>query len=267
MSTSYYGMSFNPFDITLSTNDAFLTSDMKEMNNRLTFLKNNPGIGLFTANPGQGKTFAARCFSSTLNHNITKFSYICLSTVTMLEFYRQFCDHLGIDVISKKSKMFRAIQEFFQTSSQNKKIHHIVCFDEAQYLNFDILRELKMLANFSMDSKICFSIILLGQPTIINTLLRQPHEAFRQRITVSYNFVGISEAEAMQYIRSRFALASASPSIMDDNAMLLAYTSSGSSIRRLNQIISKSLMIGAQHSKNVIDTDILLSAVNDIELA
>jgi general secretion pathway protein A len=266
MNNNYYGMSFNPFDRDLSTKDAFLTLDMKEMKNRLEYLKNNPGIGVFTAGSGQGKTFSLRCFSNSLNPNITKFTYICLSTVTIMEFYRQLCDCLGIDVASKKTAMFRSIQDYFENMSQSKRIHSIVCLDEAQYLNSDILRELKMLTNFSMDSKNCFSLILLGQPILNNILVRQPNEALRQRIIISYNFRGLEESEAMDYIQNRLLLAGASASIINENAMLSAYSSSGGSIRKLNLIMTKALMIGAQNKMQHIDTDIILSAVNEIEL-
>ncbi len=266
MSGNYYGMSFNPFDRDIATKDAFLTGDMKEMNGRLDYLKNNPGIGVFTAGAGQGKTFSLRCFSSNLNPNITKFTYICLSTITTTEFYRQLCSSIGIDAQYKKTVMFKSIQEYFENMSLNKKIHHIVCLDEAQYLNSDILRDIKMLTNFSMDSKNCFSLVLLGQPMLNNILMRQPNEALRQRIIISYNFGGIEEAEAVGYIKNRFTLAGASPSIMDDNAMLSAYSSSGGSIRKLNLIITKALMIGTQNNKQTIDTDIILAAVNEIEL-
>jgi len=266
MSSNYYGMSSNPFDRDLPTKDAFLTTDMKEMTGRLDYLKKNPGIGVFTAGAGQGKTFALRCFSSQLNPSITKFTYICLSTVTINEFYRQLCECLGLDTSSKKSVMFRVIQAYFENLSLNKHIHHIVCLDEAQYLNSDILRELKMLTNFSMDSRNCFSLILLGQPIINNILMRQPHEALRQRIIISYNFEGLKESEAMEYIRNRFTLSGASGNIVNENAMLSAYSSSGGSIRKLNLILTKALIIGAQNNKSIIDTDIILSAVNEIEL-
>ena len=266
MSSNYYGMSFNPFDKDIATKDAFFTADMKEMNGRLNYLKNNPGIGVFTAGAGQGKTFCLRCFSSNLNPNITKFTYICLSTITTAEFYRQLCSCIGIDTQYKKSVMFKSIQEYFENMSQNKKVHHIVCLDEAQYLNSDILRDIKMLTNFSMDSRSCFSLVLLGQPMLNNILMRQPHEALRQRIIISYNFEGIEESEAVEYIKNRFTLAGASPSIMDENAMRSAYSSSGGSIRKLNLIITKALMIGAQNNKQTIDTDIILAAVNEIEL-
>lgn len=262
----YYGMSFNPFDKGITEKDAFLTKDMKEIQGRLDYLKQNPGIGVFTAGVGLGKTFSLRCFRETLNPNITKFTYICLSTVTTMEFYRQFSDCLGLEVSHKKSTMFKNIQEFFDNMSSHKKIHHIICLDEAQYLGSDILRDLKILMNFSMDSKHCFSLILLGQPVLNNILMRQPHEALRQRILVNYSFNGLLESEVSAYINSRFTLAGASAALMDDNAVLSAYGSSGGSIRKLNLIITKALMIGAQHEKQNIDTDIILAAVNEIEL-
>ena len=68
----------------------------------------------------------------------------------------------------------------------------MVCLDEAQYLNSDILRDLKMLCNFCMDSKNCFSLILLGQPVLTSLMMRQPNEALRRRIAVSYGFAGFS---------------------------------------------------------------------------
>jgi len=262
----YYGMSFNPFDKGVAEKNAFLTGDMKKMQGRLDYLKQNPGIGVFTAGTGLGKTFSLRCFREKLNPNITKFIYISLSTVTALEFYRQLSESLGLEPSHRKSAMFKNIQEFFENMSGHKKIHYIVCLDEAQYLGGDILRDLKMLTNFSMDSRNCFSLVLLGQPVLNNILMRQPHEALRQRILVNYNFTGLLESEAPDYVGSRFALAGAPAAIMDDNAVLSAYGSSGGSIRRLNLIITKALMIGAQHGKQNIDTDIILAAVGEIEL-
>jgi len=262
----YYGMSFNPFDKGLNEKDAFLTADMKEMQGRLDYLKQNPGIGVFTAGAGFGKTFALRCFREKLNPNLTKFVYICLSTVTTLEFYRQFCSCLGLEPAYKKSAMFRSIQEFFEEMGSQKKIHYIVCLDEAQYLRSDILRDLKMLTNFSMDSKTCFSLVLLGQPILNNILMRQPNEALRQRILINYDFNGLLESEVSGYVSSRFALAGASAAIMDGNAVLAAYGSSGGSVRKLNSVITKALTIGAQHGKQHIDTEIILAAVNETEL-
>ena len=137
MFRQYYGMSYNPYEKELETKNAYMTQDMKSMQGRLEHLKQHPGIGLFTAGSGQGKTFSLRYFSESLNPNITKFYYICLSTVTTTEFYRQMCTTLGLESACHKASMFRNIQNYFEMMSMNKKIHFMVCLDEAQYLNND----------------------------------------------------------------------------------------------------------------------------------
>ena len=72
MFRSYYGLSFNPFDKqNAREKDRFLSKDISEMTSRLDYLKDTRGIGLFTARPGMGKSFALRCFSSW---NCTKFN-------------------------------------------------------------------------------------------------------------------------------------------------------------------------------------------------
>lgn len=176
------------------------------------------------------------------------------------------CAVLGIETSFNKSSMFRSIQEFFENMSTNKHIHCIICLDEAQYLNNDILRDLKILCNFNMDSKNCFSLLLLGQPTLVNVLMRQPNEALRQRIVINYRFNGITEKEAGEYIRNRLELSGVSGATIDDSAIVAAYGACSESIRKLNLIITKALIIGAQNGKPNIDTDIILSAINEIEL-
>lgn len=264
--TSFYSMRMNPFDKDLKTKDAFMSSDMKQMQGRLEHLKDYPGIGLFTAPPGMGKTFALRYFSESLNPNLVRFHYICLSTVTTAEFYRQLCVELGLEVSYKKSVMFKRIQDHIYSMKTNKNIHVIICLDEAQYLNPDILKDLKMICNFCMDSLNCFTLILLGQPYLTTILSRDSNEALRQRIKVNYSFRGLTESEALSYISDRMELAGSSSKIFDDNAMVAAYSSCNGSLRQLNSILTKALMLGAQNNATSINTDMILSSVNDISL-
>lgn len=68
MFRSHYGLSFNPFDKqNAKEKDRFLSKDISEMTSRLDYLKDTRGIGLFTARPGMGKSFALRCFAKSLN--------------------------------------------------------------------------------------------------------------------------------------------------------------------------------------------------------
>ena len=122
MYTDYYGLSFNPFDKQMvKEKDAFESEDFREMTARLEYLKEIRGIGVFTASPGMGKTFALRCFSKKLNPNLYQCAYLCLSTVSVQEFYRQLCEALGLESGFGKSQMFKSIQERLYYLYKEKK--------------------------------------------------------------------------------------------------------------------------------------------------
>lgn len=82
----------------------------------------------------------------------------------MTEFYREFCTLLGLEASENKTRMFRAIQERVYHLYQEKKQPLVLAIDEAQYLDYNILRDLKMLLNHSYDSLNCFSLVLVGEP-------------------------------------------------------------------------------------------------------
>ena len=148
MFKQFYGMTLNPFEKGIKEKDAYMSRDLKEMISRLDYLNENRGIGLFTASPGLGKTFALRCFTKKVNPNLTKVVYLCFTTVTTAEFYRQFCISLGLEPCSRKSDMFKSIKDYMENMSSDKGVHYMLVWDEAQYLSNDILKDLKATHEF-----------------------------------------------------------------------------------------------------------------------
>jgi type II secretory pathway predicted ATPase ExeA len=267
MFKSFYGLSLNPFDKSLHERHAFKSKDHEQMLSRMEYLKNSRGIGLFTAPPGMGKTFALRCFSQSLNSNLYQISYICLSTVSVNEFYHQFCHELGIDHGPKKAAMFRNIQERLLHLLKEKKKTFILAVDESQYLNIHILRDIKMLMNTNFDSVDCFSMILIGQPHLCSIIEKPVHEALKQRIIVHYNYEGLSPEEAKSYIYSRIELAGATHNIIDEAAVHALANFCQGTPRIINNVMTNALIIGAQLNKHTIDTEIILSACNSLSLS
>ena len=120
MYNSFYGLSFNPFDKQqLKEKDHFVSNDFREMTNRLNYLKDIRGIGVFTARPGMGKSFCLRCFAASLNPSLFHMEYLCLSTISVADFYKQLCSILGVSDKGGKTGMFKAIQEQMYMSTEN----------------------------------------------------------------------------------------------------------------------------------------------------
>lgn len=267
MFTDYYGLSYNPFDKqNVKERDAFRSHDHSQMLARLEYLKSVRGIGVFTARPGMGKTYALRCFMKGLNPNQYQGAYISLSTISVTEFYREFCELLGLEPQGSKTGMFRAIQERVYYLYREKKQPLLLAIDEAQYLNYNILRDLKMLMNHSYDSLNCFSLILVGEPYLNHILDKQVHEALRQRITVHYNYEGLSDQEIPDYIWHKLELAGGSRSILEGGAVSAIHGCSEGNARKIDNLMTDALTIGAQQDQHSITSEIILAAANNQSL-
>lgn len=267
MFNDYYSLAFNPFDKQqLKESDHFRSRDFTEMSSRLEFLKDTRGIGLFTASPGMGKTYCLRCFAKDLNPNLYKLIYICLSTVSVAEFYRQLCYNLGISTKGGKPGMFKSIQEQVWYLYKEKRQPLLLIIDEAQYLSTGILDDIKMLMNYGYDSINCFALILCGE-SHLNSILRKPvHEALRQRITVHYNYKGLSDSETVEYIIHKLNSAGSSKAIIDEAALSAVAGHAHGNPRIIDNIMSDAIVIGSQQDKKCIDVDTILASVGNQNL-
>ncbi|MCB6202681.1 hypothetical protein [Extibacter muris] len=74
-------------------------------------------------------TYALRCFMNGLNPNQYQTAYISLSTISVTEFYQEFCEVLGLEPLGNKTGMFRAIQERMYYLYREKK-HPLILVGE-----------------------------------------------------------------------------------------------------------------------------------------
>ena len=197
--TSRYGLEFNPF-IKNSKELLIVNKNYEEAKIRLDYLLQTKGLGLITGGPGCGKTTIIRNWTKELNTAAYKVIYLPLSTLTVMESYRQLAIGLNLEPKYKKHQNFQDIQSAIRRLNIEKKITPIIIFDEANYMSSSFLNDLKILFNFDMDSKDLAVVLLIGQPVIINTLNLKANEAIKQRIITSYNVEALSMEESVKYI-------------------------------------------------------------------
>lgn len=262
--TVYYGMNYNPF--TKETKDFYESNDYNQMNNRLDFLIKTRGVGVFMSSPGMGKTTCLRKTLDGLNHNRYKIIYICMTTVTSLDFYRMLNDALGLEETTRKSQMFLQIQEELRRLVCENKMEVIIAVDEAQFLKKEIIREFVMLLNFDYDSKDFVTLILAGQNELVRVLNFKMVEAFRQRININYTFTGFDEKEIKEYIISRLKLVHCREDLFKEETFHTLFTLMGGSVRTLNLLINKALIIGVKKQVETIDSEIIRMASEEISL-
>lgn len=110
-----------------------------------------------------GKSYCLRCFSKSLNPNLNHMVYLCLSTILVAEFYKQFCSVLCVSDKGGKISMFTEILEQVYYLYKEKRQPLLLAIDEAQYLSTGILNDIKTLMDYGYDSINCFTLILCGE--------------------------------------------------------------------------------------------------------
>lgn len=260
---AYYGLSYNPFEKegTAKRQERFESQDSSTMLAMLEYLKDTRGIGVFTASPGMGKSYTLGCFSKGLNPNLYHMEYMKLTTISVSEFYKSLCSILGLEPGGGKPRMFESIQNHIDYLYSEKRQPLLLAIDDAQHLSTAILTDIKMLMNSEYDSVNKFTLILCAEPYFLNTLRKPIHESLKQRISVKYNFNGLSDSEVEQYILHKIRSAGGAPSIINTAALAAIHSNSQGNPRAIDKLMSDALKLGAQHDKATIDAEVVMDSV------
>lgn len=261
-----FGLEFNPF-LKNSKEILVKTTEYKEINHRLEFLINSKGFGVITGLPGRGKTTIVRNWANSLSRSKYKIIYISLSTITVLEFYKQLASELGLEYRFKKIENFKIIQSEINRLVIEKKITPVIILDEANYISSGILNDLKMLFNFEMDSKDRAIILLVGLPQLNNTLRLAHHEPLRQRIVINYHIDELNKDEGKKYIEQKISSAGGNvEDIIDGNAFEAIINTGNGTPRIIDKICDNCLKIASAKKEKSINAETVMMAVEEMEL-
>jgi type II secretory pathway predicted ATPase ExeA len=263
--TTRYGMEYNPF--IKNDREAFIeTREYREAVTRLNYLLQTKGFGLLTGNPGLGKTSVVRNWIKGLNQSAYKIIYIPISTLTITEFYRYLASELGCEPSYRKSENFKLIQGAIERCVYEKRMTPIIVLDEANYMKNATLNDLKILFNFEMDSINRAVILLAGLPQLVGTLRLNSHEPLRQRITMNYEVSPLTVEEAKSYILEKMKTTNCHQEVFEKNALEAIAGAANGIPRMIDKIVNASLMIGNAKNQNIIISDTVMEAVNEIQL-
>lgn len=263
----YYALTQPPFLKNTQLPGLFQSEEVLEIKGRLNYLIQNRGVGVFTGEAGSGKTSIIREFVRSLNPSLYHCIYIQMTSVSSAELFRQIARGLGLDPGSRKSDIFRQVQDEISRLAAGKGCTPLIIIDEAQYLRTESLRDLVMLLNFDMDSRDDCILILSGL-NLLNAQLRKPvNEALRQRVIVNYHANGLTRKEAGQYVQYVLKACGTLEPLFSEEAIEAAYKNSQGSIRQLNRILSSCLKQGAAEKIRSITAETVRLACEEIDLS
>ena len=264
MMTTFYALTDTPFAKDISAENLLSTEAFCELNRRLDYMRERCGLMLLTGEAGTGKTAAVRAFLQQLNPSIYKLVYVPLSTVTPLDFYSQLNNHFGGRFSTRKSTLFKNLQQAVRDYVENAKKTPILVLDEAQCLPDKTLDEIPIILNFKMDSVDPLLMIMIGHPDLARRLARPLFRNLYQRILLNYQLPALSEEETRDYVVHHLTLVGGKAQIFSASAYPALYKTSGGLCRLINRLCLAALYRGAYLQKPVLTEEDIFQASQEI---
>lgn len=239
---AYFGFSDPPFTKELPVAALQQLPSVEQALASLNMLVSTKGIGVLTGKSGTGKTSLLRLLNDQLNPGLYKGFYLCHTSVGVLEFYTHLCDAFGLESSGKRAIMFRRLKERILHLSRTGKRHPVLMIDEASLLNNDILREIRLLTNFDMDSYNAMTLILCGQESFLQKFGLSILEPLANSITISVTLSGLKKEETFSYIEQRLQATGANTGLFTKNALTLIHDASAGILRTINSIANGALL-------------------------
>ena len=263
MIQAYFGLKHIPFGKDLKSADLIQTFDLREATARLNHIKQHRGIMALTGEPGSGKTTLLRKWVDELNPQSFLHCYTPHTTVSRNDMYRQINTLLNLPPKSRKSDLFRQIQNTIWHHYQQGKVTCLI-FDECQLMDHATLQELVLITNFEMDSRLPFIVILVGQPEFKDILTRAIHEPLRQRIQIRYHIAGLSVDECKMFVEEHLRLAGRKDPLFDNECFPIMHQLTSGLPRNVGKLAINAMQMAMIQQTQTITTDMLIKVAAEL---
>lgn len=209
---------------------------------------------------GSGKTVLGRTVAARLPEARYRTRYTKMTDLSKRDLCREIAFAMGVRPAGSYNFLVRAIQEAAVTDIDNDAVRPVLILDEAHELRPDVLGMLRALTNFSMDSRLVLSLVLIGQPALGALLRRPEHEDVARRL-VHYAVLGpLSREEVQQYVAHRCTVAGAVDMPFDASSLDAIFEVGRGNLRATDVLALKSLEVADQRDRNRVDSTCVVEA-------
>ena len=224
-------------------------------------------MGILTAEAGVGKTAAIRNLCAGLTRPDHKVVYLCDTTVSPLEIYRQFARELGVTPSHRRGQLWLDLKKALIQMMGENNIRPVLIIDESQHLTDRFLADLSGFLNFAMDSRNMLTVWLVGQPALSAVIRMKQHAPLASRVAANLYLEPLSERKIfLKFMEHGLKAAGASSKLFADNAAELLFRASRGVPRRVSRLVREALMLAHEHDKNFVDETMLETILDEEEI-
>ena len=261
----HFGFRSEPFAKDIATKDLLKLPSMIGVKERLDYCLNLGGILAIFGEVGSGKTTALRWSLSHYHASDLKIVSIVATTGSITEFYKQLS--WGLDLVPKsisRTTLLCDCRTVIKELATGRKQRVLVCIDEAQLLRRDVLSELHTVMNFDHDGANYMTMVLCGQPGLLENLQYRAAAPLASRIMSKAQVRALTHGEMAEYLNHHIRVAGVKTELFEPNAIIAIQQGSAGGLRRANQLAAGGLMAAAIENCRSVTADHIRTAASEL---
>jgi len=270
MYEDFYGLSELPFELTANPKFLYLSESQREALSTLQYgLFSAKAITLLIGEAGTGKTTLIQAALESERCQAVRCVYLNNPTLQANDFVRLLAHKLDLspEVGESKALLLAQLETLLKERRAAGLITALVV-DEAQSLSFEILEEIRFLANIETPEVKLLPVVLAGQPELAPRLEETNLRQLKQRVALRALLQPFELAETAAYISSRVVTAGGVPGKMFSlEAVNHIHELSGGIARTISVICDNALLTGMALGRQLIDRATVAEVCRDLQLA
>jgi len=259
---SHFNLSTHPFSKEIPTDRLLALPSIQSALTTLELLVETKGIGCLTGKSGTGKSCVIRMLMAGMHTGLVRPLYLCHTSIGVTEFYTHLSTALGLQPVGRRATMFRAVQERIHSLHRSSRIHTVLIVDEAHLLSNEILKELRLLANFEVDSVNAMTILLCGQESLLQKFGLSILESLANSITISVSLDGLPKEETFGYVEQRITACGGNPAMVTKGALNLIHQAAVGVLRSIGMITTAGMGKAFSAGSPTIETEHIQAVIS-----
>jgi general secretion pathway protein A len=265
----FYNLKENPFRLSPDPAFLYMTPQHREALAGLVYsiADHTGGLAVLAGEAGTGKTTLLYSLLSLLERHRFITALINNPTMSRAEFYEFVLAKLGIECSSSmKSQQLLALEDSLQRNRAMGRLS-VLILDEAQRLPSELLEEVRLLLNMETPREKLLTILIAGQPELLETLRRPELRQLKQRVNCLCKLEPLSLEELREYVNHRLQCAGMpSQTLFSNEHLALIHQYSRGIPRLINSLCDSAMQTAFAMQSRTIDKSIVLEAAKDLDL-
>jgi general secretion pathway protein A len=264
----FFGFRERPFDLTPNPRYLVLTEGHREALSNLEYaIGSRKGVTLLLGDAGVGKTTVIR---AALERQTSRVSCVHLHnpSLTRSEFVEMLAVRFNLSDRARESKTVLLVElESLLRQRYTAQESTVLIIDEAQSLSFELLEEIRLLANIETNEEKLLSLIIAGQPELADRLEQSDLRQLKQRVALRCELRALTLQETLAYAAGRIRAAGGEAAkTFTREAVTLLYESSGGIPRAINVLADNALLAGFARGQRPVTRDVISEVARDFSV-